>query len=92
MVDHSNGTRIGAPAKQTGVASSSSFMLLPGAVASAAVIQSRAQNYGDCTATAADGLKVFLPGETDSLFIAYPTTGCANSTIVLLTVEAFQTG
>jgi hypothetical protein len=83
------GTQIGAPAGRG--EPGPSFLLQPGASATAVLRQSNAGNYGpDCGATAATGVRVYPPGATDSLLLPQETAACSAASIVLMTVGAMQ--
>lgn len=89
-VGHGNGTQLGAAAARSGMTSAPLITLQPGDSATALLRETHAENYADCTPVPADGLRVYPPGATDALFIPQKATACSNSTIVLLSVKAFQ--
>lgn len=65
-------------------------LLAPGQAGAATLQYSQAGNYPDCTRTPAAGLRIYPPDETASLFIPEPRDACANPSIALMTVDAFQ--
>ena len=66
------------------------ILLAPGQGGTATLQYSQAGNYPDCTRTAAAGFRIYPPEDTASLFIVQPRDACANPSIALLTVDAFQ--
>lgn len=66
------------------------MLLAPGQAGTATLQYSQAGNYPDCTRTAAAGFRIYLPEDTASLFVVQPRDACANPSIALLTVDAFQ--
>ncbi|WP_269045748.1 DUF4232 domain-containing protein [Paenarthrobacter sp. Z7-10] len=91
LVGGGNGTQLGAAAtRDPALPSAGPIQLAPGATAVAQLRYTQAGNYQNCTQTPADGFRVYPPSATDALFIAHPVTGCAESSIVLLTIGAFK--
>jgi hypothetical protein len=90
FVTGSSGQQLGAPAGRI-PGSAPSFDLAPGASSRAVLQITDASNYGaSCQLTATDGLRVYPPSQTASLFVAHDDHGCANQTDVTLHVGAFQ--
>lgn len=88
LVDASGG-QIGAAATRTG-AGGGSVVLAPGHAAVAQVRVTRAQNYPQerCAPVAAQGLRVYPPGETHALLVPREgLTGCAETGVRLLSVR-----
>jgi hypothetical protein len=84
------GTQIGAPADRDGSASTV-VSLAPGASAAATLRQTNAQNYGaDCGLTTAAGLRVYPPGDTDSLVLPQEIPACSAASVVLMTIGTLQ--
>lgn len=75
-----SGTEVGAAAARSGE-EGAEVELAPGATASAQVRAVQAENYPAemCAPTPVAGLRVFPPNAYASLFLPYPTTGCANT-------------
>ncbi|WP_300676084.1 DUF4232 domain-containing protein [Nocardioides sp.] len=90
-VGHGNGTQIGAAADRT-AARVGTVTLRPRQSATAQVRMVEAGDYGrrHCRPTAVDGFRVYLPGETHSKYVAYPTTGCANPNVHLLSSKPYR--
>lgn len=84
------GEPIGAPATPDYSSPISEVLLTPGQAGTATLQYSQAGNYPDCTRTPAAGFRVYPPEDTASLFIVQPRDACANPSIALLTVDAFQ--
>ncbi|MFI9487974.1 DUF4232 domain-containing protein [Promicromonospora sp. NPDC052451] len=96
FVGDGDGTQIGAAATLDRSSPHEPVTLAPGDAAHAVVLVSNAENYGDeCRQTPADGLRVYPPGETRSLFVQddeLTLVGCASAEQELLEVGAFQPG
>jgi hypothetical protein len=95
LVGHGNGTQIGAAATQDRSSMHATVTLLPNGHAHAPLRIADALNYpkATCSPTHADGLRVYVPGETHSIYIkATGLTGCANKSVKLLEVQAVQPG
>ena len=94
FVGDGNGSQIGASATLDRSSPHGSVTLAPGASAHANLSVANAQNFGeDCEQTAADGLRVYPPGEKRSLFVQdddLTLLACANPDDKLLEVQAFQ--
>ncbi|WP_285725718.1 DUF4232 domain-containing protein [Psychromicrobium xiongbiense] len=90
LVGKGNGTQLGAPAdRDASRPSAGPITMVPGASANAVLRYTQAGNYQNCTQTPADGLRVYPPSATDSLYIAQPLTACTESSMVLLEIGAF---
>jgi hypothetical protein len=89
-VGYGNGTQVGAAADRVG--RSTRFTLRPGQRAVSRVDATIAGNYPRhrCSPHPVDGFRVYIPNETDSLFVAHRTRGCLNSAVHLLTHRAFR--
>ncbi|WP_306919496.1 MULTISPECIES: DUF4232 domain-containing protein [unclassified Arthrobacter] len=85
-----DGEPIGAAATRDYSTPVPEVLLAPGQAGTATLQYSQAGNYPDCTRTAAAGFRIYPPEDTASLFIVEPRDACANPSIALLTVEAFQ--
>ncbi|WP_125610185.1 DUF4232 domain-containing protein [Specibacter cremeus] len=85
------GGPLGAPAdRDASLPSKGPITLAPGNSAAAQLRYTQAGNYQDCTRVQANGIRVYPPSATDSLYIAHPLTACSNTGIKLLTIGAFQ--
>jgi hypothetical protein len=95
FVGNGNGTQLGAPAEFDQGSPHGTVTLAPGTSAHAALKIAEAGNYdaATCQPKAADGLRVYPPGETHALFVAATgLTACQNATVTLLTVQGMQPG
>jgi hypothetical protein len=91
---NSSGAQIGAAATRNPSKASALVTLAPGAKASAELGVANAQNYpaATCKPTPAAQLKVFPPNQTQSIAVAFTTTGCAVSSTHQLSVTAVTAG
>lgn len=89
-VGHGNGTQVGAAATRTGRASA--FTLQAGQRAYSAVDEVVSANFPAkrCKPTKVNGFRVYVPNATKSQYVPHQTTGCANSTVHLLSHQAFR--
>lgn len=85
-----NGDPIGAPADRDTSVPVAPIVLQPGQSGAADFGLHQARNYTGCTVVDAAGYRVYPPEDYGSLFIAAPSTACANGDIHLLTLRAFQ--
>ena len=90
-VGKGNGTQIGAPADRTPSATPKT-VLEPGDKVRSAIVETSFAPYPkkECRPTKVDGFRVYVPDETRSIFIAHPTTGCANPKVHLLEHKAYR--
>ena len=88
------GQQLGAPAQRATNATAVGITLQPGSAGVATIGVTQALNYpaATCQPTPVTGFRVYPPNETASAFVAYAGTGCASSTVNLLTVTAVTTG
>jgi hypothetical protein len=86
-----NGTQVGAAADRT-AGPTPKTVLEPGDKVRSAIVETSTGPYpkSQCRPTAVDGFRVYVPDETRSIFVAHPTTGCANATIHLLAHKAYR--
>lgn len=86
-----NGTQVGAPADRT-PSSTPKTVLAPGDKVRSAIVETSYAPYpkAECRPTEVDGFRVYPPDETHSLYIAHPTTGCANPKVHLLAHKAYH--
>ena len=96
FVGNGNGTQLGAAAtREAAGITITTLTLAPGQSAHSQLSITVAGNYDPttCKPKAADGLRVYPPDETHSLFIASTTyTACQNASIVLIQVRPLQAG
>lgn len=95
LVGHGDGRQIGAAADQDRSSPHPMLTLAPGASVHAPVKLTEALNYpkASCRPVAADGFRVYPPGETNALFVADKgATGCSSASVHLLTVQGLQAG
>ncbi|GIG30288.1 DUF4232 domain-containing protein [Cellulomonas marina] len=93
LVGGGDGTQIGAPAVLDRTSEHPTVTLAPGGTALAALRIARADDYdaAACDPQPADGLRVYPPGDTASLFVeAEGLTGCAAGDVTLLEVQALR--
>lgn len=91
-VGNGDGSQIGAPARRVDEDQVETLTLEPGQAAVQLLRETHAENYSraDCDPVAVDGLRIYPPNETHSLYAAHPTTGCANRSIELLSVQPYH--
>ena len=96
FVGNGNGTQLGAAAtREAAGITITTLTLAPGQSAHSQLSITVAGNYDPttCKPKAADGLRVYPPDETHSLFIASTAyTACQNASIVLILVRPLQAG
>ncbi|GMA23801.1 hypothetical protein GCM10025864_15600 [Luteimicrobium album] len=95
FVGDSNGTQLGAAATFDRSSPHATVTLLPNGHAHAPLKIAQAANYpkSTCKPAKADGLRVYVPGETRSIFVkASGLTACTNSKVQLLQTQAIQPG
>jgi hypothetical protein len=96
FVGNGTGTQLGAAAtREAAGIPITTLTLAPGAAAHAQLSITMAGNYDatTCKPKAADGLRVYPPDETHSVFVATTTyTACQSTSIVLLIVRPLQAG
>ena len=91
-VGEGDGSQIGAPAARVDQDRVVTLTLEPGQAAVQVLRETRAESYprAQCDPVAVDGLRVYPPNETHSLYAAHPTTGCANRSVELLEVQPYH--
>lgn len=86
----SGGPQVGAAADRMS-GSAPAVTLAPGQSSTAQLKIGDSGNYGSgCDQTATDGLRIYPPDQTASLFVAHTDMACANTADVTLQVGAFQ--
>ncbi|QSE93809.1 DUF4232 domain-containing protein [Rhodococcus pseudokoreensis] len=83
-----DGPQVGAAAERDG-GTETPVTVAPGARATAAVRATVVQNYpaDTCGPTPVAGFRVYPPNDTGSVFLPYPTTGCAQTGVKQLSVQ-----
>jgi hypothetical protein len=91
---NSSGAQIGAAATRNPSTPASTVTLAPGGKANAQLGVGNALNYptADCKPASSAHLKVFPPGQTQSIEVAFSTTGCTVVTAHQLSVSAVTAG
>lgn len=91
FVGDGDGTQLGLPATLDRGTDHPTVTLEPGASAQAPLHYRDGQVYPDaeCGLTPADGLRVYPPGSTASLFVAWPEPACSTTDHALLEVGGF---
>jgi len=95
FVGKGDGTQLGAAAGFDTSVAATPVTLTPGGSAHAPLKIAVAENFdaSSCQPSAADGLRVYAPGETHAQFIAATGyTACVNAAVPLMTVQAVQPG
>jgi hypothetical protein len=96
FVGNGSGTQLGAAAtREAAGITITTLTLAPGQSAHSQLSITVAGNYdpATCKPKAADGLRVYPPAETHSLFVASTTyTACQNAAVVLMLVRPLQAG
>jgi hypothetical protein len=96
FVGNGNGTQLGAAAtREAAGIPITTLTLAPGAAAHAQLNITMAGNYAaaTCKPKTADGLRIYPPDETSSVFVATTTyTACQSASIVLVIVRPLQAG
>jgi len=86
--------QVGAAAARTTTTTASVVTLAPGAVANAVLQVTVAGNYpaSTCSPTPTSDLLIYPPNQTVSASVAYSSTGCSSTSVILLHVGAVQAG
>ncbi len=87
-------TQIGAAASRSTAASATLVTLGAGATANALLRITEAGNYppASCHPVASTYLQIYPPNQTTPVYLAYKSTGCALTTVNLLSVGVVQAG
>lgn len=89
-VTNAAGTQVGAAARRD-PGTVATVTLAPGKAAVATLGLVEAGNYGpSCGQTPVAGLRVFPPNQTQALYVPHLSTGCSNSSDVVLHVGPFR--
>ncbi|WP_080794503.1 DUF4232 domain-containing protein [Corynebacterium pacaense] len=86
LVGSGNGTQLGLPAVREGVPASE-IELAPGATAYSPLRITRAENFNDCGLVPADGLRVYPPGQTESVYLPLDSVSACTAEGELLSVQ-----
>lgn len=96
FVGNGTGTQLGAAAaRDAGGIAVATVTLAPGASAHSQLSIANAGNYdaATCSPKVADGLRVYPPDETSSLFVAATSfTACQKTAVVIIQVRPLQAG
>jgi len=86
--------QVGAAATRSTVAPASLVTLEPGQTANALLRITQALNYsaGTCSPTPTTALQIYPPNQTVPVLLPYSSTGCASTTVNLLSVGVVQPG
>jgi Protein of unknown function (DUF4232) len=89
-----SGGQVGAAATEDPVYPRQLVTLAPGGTAHADLQVTVAQNYpaASCSPVTVHRLKVYPPGQTSALFIPLTSTGCANPSVKILSVQTVRSG
>ena len=86
--------QVGAAASRSTATAATVVTLDAGQSANATLRIVEAGNYptGTCKPTATTFLQIFPPGQTTPIYLAYKSTGCASSSVNLLSVSVMTSG
>ena len=86
--------QVGAAASRSTETAAKVVTLDAGQSANATLRIVEAGNYptGTCQPTATTFLQIFPPGQTTPIYLAYKSTGCASSSVNLLSVSVMTSG
>ena len=86
--------QVGAAASRSTETAAKVVTLDAGQSANATLRIVEAGNYptGTCKPTATTFLQIFPPGQTTPIYLAYKSTGCASSSVNLLSVSVLTAG
>ena len=94
LVAGSPPAQIGSAAARSTAAPASLVTLEPGQTANALLRITQAQNYptASCSPTPATSLQIYPPNQTVAIYLPYTSTGCASTTVNLLSIGVVQLG
>ena len=94
LLGGSSNAQVGAAANRQDTAAPVVVTLQPGQTGSAVLRLVQALNYpqATCSPTATTYLRVYPPNETQSVLLPFKATGCAASSVNLLTIATVQAG
>ena len=87
-------TQVGAAASRSTATAATLVTLGPGQTANALLRIVEAGNYspGRCTPTTTTYLQIYPPNQTTPIYLGYKSTGCASSSVNLLSVSVVTAG
>lgn len=87
-------TQVGAAASRTTTTAATVVTLAPGQTASALLRIVEAGNYspGTCSPTTTTYIQIYPPNQTTPIYLGYKSTGCASSSVKLLSVSVVTPG
>jgi hypothetical protein len=87
-------TQVGAAASRSTATAAKLVTLGPGQTANALLRIVDAGNYSPatCSPTATTYLQIYLPNQTTPIYLGYKSTGCASSSVNLLSVSVVTAG
>jgi len=87
-------TQVGASASRSTAAPPALVTLEPGQTANALLRITEALNYSSaaCSPTPTTSIQIYPPNQTVPMYLPYSTTGCASTTVNLLTIGVMQPG
>ena len=86
FVAGTDGHQVGAPARRVS-GPTPRVNLGPGQSADALLGIAEAGNFSNCQQTPVLGLRVYPPDNTLALYVAHSDTGCANTSVVTLSIR-----
>jgi len=87
-------TQVGAAASRSTTAPATLVTLAPGQTANALLRIVQAENYPTsmCSPKATTYLQIYPPNQTTPIYLSYASTGCAMTSVKLLTIGVVQAG
>ncbi|HEX9042967.1 MAG TPA: DUF4232 domain-containing protein [Trebonia sp.] len=87
-------TQVGQAAARSPVAGPTLVTLQPGQAGNALLRITQALNYpaATCSPKATTYLQIYPPNQTTPMYLAYTATGCASTSVKLLTIGVVQAG
>jgi hypothetical protein len=86
--------QVGAAANRSTAAAATVVTLQPGQTASTLLRITQALNYpkSKCSPTPTTYLQIFPPNQTTPVYVAYSSTGCASTSVDLLSIGVMRSG
>lgn len=87
-------TQVGAAANRSSASAATLVTLLPGDIASTLLRITQALNYpkSKCSPTQTTFLQIYPPNQTTPAYVSYSSTGCASTSVNLLTIGVMKPG
>jgi hypothetical protein len=87
-------TQVGMAAARSNVAGPTVVTLAPGQTGNALLRITQALNYpqAKCSPAKTTYLQIYPPNQTTPIYLAYSSTGCASTSVNLLTIGVVQAG